>query len=160
MTGSLQPMGRTRGCFPYNRPSGYTKMFWPEALQRESPVGVRLTIAEPQRAVVMSFEAADGNMLEVPAGVTVARVILGAERSRYVGVQLPDEEFMRAVGNRVFTVFPEHKYEIRMRGDTVFTLNSLLLHGIMDNAATGSTADPPQPVEDVVLQQFGDSDTE
>lgn len=105
-------MGRTRGCFPYNRTRGYTKIFWPEGLQHESRIGLRLTIAEPQRAALMSFEAAGGTMMEVPPGVTVARVILGAERARYIGVELPDEEFLQAFDNRIFTVFPEHKYEV------------------------------------------------
>lgn len=122
--------------FAYDRPDGDFRVFWPQGLQLGSPIGVRLTVTGPQRAAVLSFESAGGDMLEVPPETTVARLVTDVERARYPGVQLPREECLQAAVNRVFNVFPEHDYEIRLRGEPVFTLRSVTMHATI----TASTA--------------------
>ena len=146
-------MGRTRGCFTYNRARGISKVKRPEGL---CGVRIRLTVLEPQVVGLLTFETAEGVECPPPEGVIVVRVVTPVERIRYAGVQLPAEEVIDAVGN-VRAVLPQHTYEVRLHGVAVFTLHSSLEHKLMDNIAGGGTADPALPDENDAQE---DSDAE
>lgn len=115
-----------------------------------------MTVMEPQRVAILRLQDANGGAPpEPPPGITLARVVAETERERYAEIRLPNEEILSPIGG-VWTILPEHSYEVRLHGDPVFTLHSLVLLGATDNKATGGAADPPQPDEGAVLQGLGD----